>query len=113
MKLKVTAIAVLIFSMIFVMGADINKGAEQIDINSGSKGWVPFPHRGHQMGLGDCNICHQHFPKEKDGILRLKAEGQLKSKEIMDDLCRQCHKNMRAEGKPGGPTSCNKCHTKK
>ena len=112
MNLKVAAIAVLIFSMFFILGAETYKGAEQIDINTGSKGLVPFPHRGHQIGLGDCNICHQNFPKEKDSILGLKKAGQLKPKQIMNDLCIHCHRDLRKAGKPGGPTSCNKCHTK-
>jgi len=114
MKLKVAAMAVLIFSTIFALGAAVDQGSEQIDINTGSKGWVPFPHRMHQNNLVDCNICHQNFPQEKGGILRLKAEGQLKSKQIMKTLCIQCHKDKRAAGKPGGPTtSCNQCHSKR
>ena len=112
MKLKTATIAILILSAAFVLGAAMNQGPEQIDINTGSKGWVPFPHRMHQNNLVDCNICHQNFPKEKGGILRLKTEGQLRSKQIMKDLCIQCHKSRRDGGKPGGPISCSQCHTK-
>jgi hypothetical protein len=113
MNLKVAAIAVLIFSAAFVLGAAVNQGPEQIDINTGSNGWVPFPHRAHQKNLVDCNICHQFFLQEKESILRLKSEGQLKSKQIMKDLCIQCHKDRRKAGKAGGPTSCSQCHTKR
>lgn len=112
MKLKIVAMVVLIFSAAFALGAVVNQGPQQIDINTGGKGLVPFPHRVHQNTLGDCNICHQFFPKEKDSILRLKNEGQLKSKQIMNKLCIQCHKDRLKADMTAGPTSCNKCHTK-
>lgn len=112
MKFKVIAMAVLIFSTAFALDAAINQGPERIDINTGGNGWVPFPHRQHQNKLVDCNICHQFFPQQKEGILRLKSEGQLKSKQIMKNLCIQCHKDRRKAGKEAGPTSCVKCHTK-
>jgi len=90
-----------------------NTGPEHIDINTGSNGWVPFPHREHQNNLVDCTICHQHFPKEEQGILRLKNEGQLKPKQIMTTVCVQCHKDRRAQGMKAGPTGCARCHRKR
>ena len=87
-----------------------NKGAENIQIESGSKGTVPFPHRSHQERLGDCNICHTLFPQEPGSLTRLKKSGQLRSKRVMNSLCVNCHKAEQKAGNKTGPTTCSKCH---
>ena len=109
-------IAMLAMAMAFSIAAIANtgsedKGPEHIDIDSGGKGLVPFPHREHQKELVDCSICHQHFPMEKDAILLLKKDGQLQKKQIMKELCIHCHKETKQAGRDAGPTTCNKCHT--
>lgn len=109
-------IAMLAMAMAFFVAATVDtghedQGPEHIDIDSGGKGLVSFPHREHQNNLTDCNICHQYFPMEQDAILRLKKDGQLKKKQIMKDLCIHCHKETKQAGKDAGPTSCNNCHT--
>ena len=83
-----------------------------IDINTGGKGLVPFSHRAHQDALMDCNVCHQWFYQEKEGILKLKNEGRLKKKQIMN-MCIKCHKDTRKAGDASGPESCSQCHSKR
>jgi hypothetical protein len=29
---------------------------------------------------------------------------------VMTQLCLKCHRDRRREGKPAGPTACNRCH---
>ena len=87
-----------------------NKGAEKIQIDGGSRGAVPFMHHAHQERLGDCNICHTMFPQEPQSLARLKGNGQLKSKDVMNKLCIKCHKAEKKAGNKAGPTTCSKCH---
>ena len=61
-----------------------NKGAEKMELNGGSRGKVPFPHLTHQKTLVDCMICHSHFDHKAGEIDRLKKEGQLEKKQIMN-----------------------------
>ena len=89
-----------------------NKGAAEIDLPGGQRGLVPFPHHRHQDTLDDCKICHSVFPQEAGIIEKLKAEGKLKKKHVMNKLCTRCHKQQKREGKKGGPTTCKNCHIK-
>ncbi len=50
-----------------------NKGAEIILLSGGKMRDVHFPHTRHQDALGDCNICHDLFPKKLGGIEELKT----------------------------------------
>ena len=90
-----------------------NPGAENIVLEGGKRGKVPFPHLKHQKNLGDCKICHSVFPQEPGAVEKLKAEGTLKKKYVMNKLCTKCHKETKRAGQPSGPTSCAKCHIKK
>ena len=110
MYLKAFVASVLIIAATFSIGLAVDNGPAEIDINSGGKGLVPFPHQEHQEKLVDCMICHNLFPQQKDSILKLKDEGKLKKKEIMKDLCIQCHKDRKKAGQEYGPTSCSQCH---
>ena len=117
MKLKLLVVLVSISAMIAgVMTANSmatqNKGAENIKINGGKRGNVPFPHRQHQARLSDCQICHTVFPQKAGSIAELKAEGKLKKKYVMNKLCTKCHKEKKRAGQKSGPTSCTKCHIK-
>ena len=96
-----------------VIGADIaaeNKGAEIILINGGKMRDIHFPHHQHQNALDDCNVCHDLFPAKAGSIAELKAQGQLKKKQVMEEHCIACHKQRKAAGKKTGPTSCARCH---
>lgn len=100
------------FVSFVVAGEDPNvKGAEKLELNGGFKGKVPFPHHQHQK-ISDCTKCHSIFPKEAGVIDKKKADGSLKKKQVMNKLCIKCHKAEKNAGKPYGPISCSKCHTK-
>ncbi len=87
-----------------------NKGAADIQIDGGSRGEVPFGHRTHQEKLVDCKVCHSMFPQEPQSLAKLKANGQLKPKDVMNKLCTACHKAEKKAGNPAGPVTCSKCH---
>lgn len=87
-----------------------NKGAENIQIDGGSRGAVPFTHRSHQDRLADCNVCHTMFPQESQSLARLKETGQLKPKDVMNKLCVKCHKAEKKAGNKSGPITCSQCH---
>ena len=89
-----------------------NPGPAEMTLFGGERGDVPFPHLQHQTKLADCNLCHDLFPKEKGGIERLKAEGTLKKRQVMNKHCIKCHKARKVAGEPSGPTTCKKCHVK-
>lgn len=92
--------------------AEQNKGAENITLDGGNRGKVPFPHHRHQEKIADCEICHSAFPQEAGIIEKLKVEGQLKKKYVMNKLCTKCHKEKKNAGEKTGPTTCAKCHIK-
>ncbi|NNF98178.1 MAG: cytochrome c3 family protein [Desulfobacteraceae bacterium] len=102
--------------MIFGTGiaiAELNSGPEELTIDGGDRGNVPFPHRKHQTNLKDCNICHAVFPQKTGAIAEMKAQGKLKQKDVMNKQCTKCHRNEKKAGNPSGPTTCAKCHMKK
>ena len=111
MKLK--AVVLALTGCILVAGFSLameNMGADQIELNGGTRGQVPFPHHQHQNVLVDCNVCHGVFPQEKGAIDRLKAEGKLQKKEVMNKLCTSCHKEKKKAGEKTGPVTCKQCH---
>jgi hypothetical protein len=114
-KLSVVLIsiaAIIIASSVAFSNNNQNKGAESIEIDGGKRGKVPFPHRQHQDRLVDCKICHSVFPQKPGSIKELKAQGKLKKKYVMNNLCRKCHKAKKKAGQKSGPTKCSKCHIK-
>lgn len=92
--------------------AEINKGAAKMMLDGGSSGPVPFPHQDHQTRLADCLICHHAFPQEKGSIEKLKSEGLLQKKQVMNKQCIKCHRAEKTAGNQTGPLTCNKCHVK-
>jgi hypothetical protein len=90
----------------------LNKGAEEMVLNGGTQGRVSFPHLRHQTKLADCQACHDIFPQKKGIIDKLKAEGSLKKKQVMNTLCIKCHRAEKRAGNASGPTICSKCHQK-
>ena len=109
-------VRIIVAGLILALGgalsvpASENKGAEQINMDGGSRGMVPFPHHRHQNALGDCMVCHTLFPQEQGGIARLKREGVLVEKQVMNKHCIKCHRVKKREGASTGPTTCAKCH---
>ena len=112
--MKTALFLTIILAMFLVTSiaiSDQNKGAATIVLQGGSSGNVSFPHHRHQNALGDCNLCHGLFPQNAGSAERLKAEGKLKKKEVMEQ-CRTCHRKRADKGKRAGPTSCKGCHQK-
>ncbi len=104
-------LAIALMMVAFAVMAEENKGAESVVLYGGKSGNVPFPHHQHQETLKDCQTCHDLFPQEAGAIEKLKADGELKKKAVMNSKCTKCHRVLKKEGKPSGPTSCKKCHT--
>lgn len=112
-KTIVTIFLVCLFTAAVSFAGDAEKkGAENMEIDGGSRGMVPFPHSLHQTTLEDCTVCHSIFPMEKGSIDRLKAEGTLKKKQVMYRSCMECHRDKKKAGENSGPTSCSQCHVR-
>ncbi len=107
-----------LFFILFLIGttavclAAQNMGPKEMKLAGGSRGDVPFPHFNHQNKLGDCNVCHSLFPQAIGGIEKLKAEGKLKPKQVMNKHCIKCHKAEQKAGNTYGPMTCNSCHVR-
>ena len=104
--------AIVIASSVAFSTNEQDKGAENIEMEGGKRGKVPFPHHQHQNKLVDCNICHSLYPQKAGIIEELKAAGTLKKKQVMNKQCTKCHKQKKKEGLKAGPTTCAKCHMK-
>jgi len=104
--------ALIAGSTIAVSLATENQGTENITLEGGKRGNVSFPHLQHQKNLTDCQICHSIFPQEAGAIKKLKAQGTLKKKYVMNKLCTKCHRAKKKAGQRSGPTTCTKCHNK-
>jgi len=92
---------------------DQNKGAETIQLNGGALPEVTFPHRLHQTVLGDCNACHDLFPKAPKAIKELINNKTLQKQQVMNGKCIACHKAKQQAGAETGPIACNQCHVRK
>ena len=118
--MKVKLFVVIISFAAVIAGSSVvssmvsqNKGAQNIELQGGKRGKVPFPHHQHQEKLVDCQICHATFEQKAGSIQELKDQGKLKKKHVMNKLCTKCHKQMKKTGEKSGPTTCKKCHIKK
>jgi len=111
-KISLVMVALLGLGLLVSAGTvgSANNGADEMMLEGGSRGKVPFPHHAHQKVLGDCNQCHDLFPQETGAITRLKKAGVLKKKQVMNKSCVKCHKTMKKGGGRTGPTTCSKCH---
>ncbi|MFH1977495.1 MAG: cytochrome c3 family protein [Pseudomonadota bacterium] len=88
-----------------------NKGAKEIVVPGGTTGSVPVKHHLHQNALNDCNLCHNLFPQTAGIIQKLKDEGTLEKKKVMNQ-CQKCHREKVKAGVKAGPVSCRSCHVK-
>jgi hypothetical protein len=111
----ITKVASVLLMGVFLAASPLageqNRGAPQMVLQGGSSGNVSFPHHRHQDVLGDCNLCHNLFPQIPGSIEKLKEEGKLKKKEVME-RCRSCHRQKAEKGEKAGPTGCKVCHQK-
>jgi len=111
LSLFLGTLAALIMAACIVF-AQVDKGAEHMNLEGGVQGTVPFPHHQHQVLLNDCLVCHSYFNQEKRGIAKGIEEGRLTSKQVMNSLCIQCHRTEKKSGRKSGPLSCATCHIK-
>ncbi|MBF0200575.1 MAG: cytochrome c3 family protein [Desulfamplus sp.] len=110
--LKIIIISLVIFIAAVVTASQkVISGAPEITLDGGSRGEVPFPHKLHQDGLDDCNVCHDTFPKELEVIKKMKGADELKKKQVMNEVCIKCHRELQKANKSTGPTSCKGCHS--
>lgn len=86
-----------------------DKGAESIVLNGGSMGPITFAHALHQGIFVDCKPCHDLFPREPLAVDKMKAEGKLQKKDVMN-MCTKCHKDLAGKDRKTGPTACRDCH---
>jgi hypothetical protein len=107
----VTLAAILLAALVTIVAA-ANTGPASINIFGGESGKVPFPHAQHQDRIKDCIVCHGVFPQETDAIKKMKAQGTIKPKKVMNLQCIKCHKDEKRAGKPHGPLTCKNCHVK-
>lgn len=88
-----------------------NKGAKEIIIPGGTTGDVTVRHHLHQNALRDCNLCHNLFPQTAGIVQKLKDEGKLERKKLMNQ-CQKCHREKVNAGLKAGPVTCKGCHAK-
>lgn len=108
----ITLLITLIVSLSMAPTHAASREPDRIDIFGGRSGNVPFPHAQHQDRIKDCNVCHSVFPQETAAIKKMKEEGMLKPKKVMNLQCIKCHKAEKKTGKPHGPVTCKTCHVK-
>ncbi|WP_419662466.1 putative cyctchrome c, class III family protein [Desulfosarcina variabilis str. Montpellier] len=111
-SIVIITLAVFALTGSAVMAWAANNGPANIDIFGGKSGKTPFPHAQHQKRIQDCNVCHSVFPQEKDAIKKMKAQGTIKPKKVMNLQCIKCHKEEKRAGNPSGPLTCKTCHVK-
>jgi hypothetical protein len=77
---------------------------------------TPFGHKKHADGIKNCKKCH-HTRKEGEKVKKCTAchtkDSKVNTKTAFHKSCRNCHRDLKKEGKPTGPTACTKCHPKK
>jgi hypothetical protein len=105
-------LALFVAGVVADVGATQNKGADKMVLDGGSRGSVPFPHHQHQTVAENCGVCHDSFPQETGSIQRLKTQGELAGKQVMNKLCINCHRSAKRAGKKAGPLTCSDCHVK-
>lgn len=112
MRGRMISVCILLLLAVAASAEVLEKGPAEILIDGGERGKVSFPHQLHQTVLGDCNICHDIFPKKIGSIRELINKNELGKKEVMNDHCIKCHRERKKAGQKAGPTTCSKCHVK-
>jgi hypothetical protein len=114
MNARIIFICIILFGFIFhttfSLATPVN-GAESIILEGGKRGNILFPHGIHQGVTVDCLPCHSIFSKEPKIIVKMKSDGKLKKKVVMN-MCKGCHRELAGKGEKAGPTSCRGCHKK-
>lgn len=110
-KIIVAVLVIFIFSGAMAIAVQ-HQGAKNIQLDSGQKGSVAFPHHLHQAAVGDCMACHAVFPQEAGIIKKMIARKTLTAKQVMNKSCLKCHRAKKKAGEKTGPTKCAQCHAK-
>jgi hypothetical protein len=86
---------------------------------------VPFPHSKH--AAVECKECHHTLEADGGAVklcttagchdsLEFRDKDNAKEVKLVENAfhtqCIDCHKALKKENKPTGPTACGKCHTK-
>ncbi len=108
-KTSFTLVVALFFVSAIYASSSENKGPAEMVLELDSKENVTFPHARHQASLKDCMKCHSLFPQKHGVIEEMIGNGKLEKKQVMNH-CRDCHREMKKNGKKSGPTICSKCH---
>jgi cytochrome c5 len=108
--LFIIAVATLVLAAPAI--ASKNQGRDQMVLDGGRTGPVPFKHHLHQDVVQDCQACHKDFKQEKGALDAAKAAGTLKKKQVMNKTCIACHRAKKKAGQTYGPVSCRACHKK-
>ncbi len=95
-----------------VLAVELNQSVDEMVLKGGRFGNVPFGHKTHHAAINDCTMCHDLFPKARGSIARLKSEGRLYRRQVMNQ-CTSCHFDRAKKGKKTGPTRCGGCHRKR
>jgi len=88
------------------------QGRKEISLYGGKSGPILFPHHLHQAVVKDCQICHVDFAQKEGALEAAKKSGALKQKQVMNDTCLKCHRDLKKAGEKSGPTNCKHCHKK-
>ena len=112
--MKTKQMVVIMAGLFLVTSAaavDQNRGAENVLLQGGEAGNVLLSHHRHQDADGECDLCHDLFARVSGSIQKLKAEGKLEKKAVMEQ-CLTCHRQKKSKGEKTGPTACTGCHKK-
>ena len=79
-----------------------------------------------QFEKESCGVCHHVYDEEQKKLIaadgmeamcadchELKKKGNtLGLRKAYHGSCNKCHRKLKKEGKPAGPTTCGECHKK-
>jgi len=60
-----------------------------------------------------CDACHSEAKKPKGVKLSKKEKIKKYHYSAIHENCKSCHRKLKKQGKPTGPTACKGCHPKK
>lgn len=110
MRKIVFAAGVVFLTCLSVISAQ-DMGSEIIVFEKGRMPQVTFFHHLHQEKLdNDCTSCHDLFPMQKGIIKEMISRDQLKSQQVMNEQCVECHRDRKKAGLATGPIKCTACH---
>ena len=119
---------ILMIAVVFVAGGVLSIAIAQADkvtidntYPKKLKNPVTLPHKAHADKIALCTECHHTWKKEASKTPQKCAEchkaddkGEKGLKRSYHKLCMDCHKGLKKQEKPTGPTTkCSGCHPSK